>query len=35
MNLKEQLAAVQQDGYAIQHIKNPPEEVKIIAALCS
>ena len=34
MNLQEQLTAVQQDGYAIQHINNPSEEVRIIAALC-
>ena len=34
MNLKEQLTAVQENGYTIDNIKNPLEEVKIIAALC-
>ncbi len=29
-----QLAAVQQDGYTIRFIKNPSENIKLIAELC-
>ena len=31
MNLKEQLAVVQKNPYAIEHIKNPSTEVQLAA----